>query len=221
MPRWLRAVRAIEGLDQEGLGKYVGKSRTAIAMYETGSPVPPEVISTIVDTFKNIPPAPTGDVVEFLGDVTPPDEVRTILYAGVVPCSTQWGDPLSSEERRPIELKFAGKNRFLCKVSGDSCYPALKQGDLTVWESDEDPADGVIVLAERLEDQACTVKMLDYDEVRGRHVLIPVNPNHQPPDDGEGWRVTARLVGVIRQRRGPERTWYWPPGLRPDDLLKD
>ena len=77
----------------------------------------------------------------------------------------------------------------------------------------------VIVLAERTEDHACTVKELTYDEPGSRARLKAVNPRFEsPPDDG-GWSVTARLVGVIRAADGPERTWYWSAGLRPRHLI--
>jgi SOS-response transcriptional repressor LexA len=89
---------------------------------------------------------------------------------------------------------------------------------LTIWETDNDPAYGVIVIAERMEDRACTVKELVYDEQAKRSRLRPVNPDMAPPSDDGGWYVTARLVGVVRATDGPERTWFLPVGLRPRHL---
>jgi transcriptional regulator with XRE-family HTH domain len=219
MAEWFKRARLAQMMGQEEFARYVGRGRSAVAMYEKGSPIPADVVAKILTEFPETPAPPSGEEVRKLGVPLSADASPTIMYAGVVPCSTDWGDPLSSEERRPIDHKFTGPNRFLCKVRGDSCYPALMQGDLTIWEVDRDPQVGVIVLAERLNDQACTVKELRYDETRRRHVLVPINPDSSPPEDGDGWTVTARLVGVIRQADGPERTWYWSPGLRAYHLI--
>jgi phage repressor protein C with HTH and peptisase S24 domain len=220
--RWIKTVRAVHGLEQVELAQYIGKSRSSVAGYENGNPVPADTIALIRTSFPESPPPPvTSTAVEIAASLAVEATYPEILYAGVVPCSQDWGDPLTSKEARPIEAKFAGKNRFLCKVTGDSCYPALKQGDLTVWEKDREPPYGVIVLAERIGDQACTVKELQYDESARRARLVPVNPSHGEPEDGDGWECAARLVGVLRQGDGPERTWYWPPGLRARHLLAE
>jgi len=145
------------------------------------------------------------------------DQHATIRYAGVVPCSTEWGDPLSGEDFRPIDYKFAGKNRFLCRVEGDSCSPALRPGDLTVWEIDGGPSYGVIVLAQREEDHGCTVKQYLEGESPTEPLLRPMNPKYRSPKNEGGWRVVARLVGVIREDK-PERTWFWSPGITPEML---
>lgn len=218
MAKWVRSIRTGNDLEQVEFASLIGKSRSAVAMYESGAPIPADVVSQILEAFPGANPPPmTGDV-QVTGPALSDELYRVIKYAGTVPCSSDWGDPLSSSDSRPIDPKFAGKNRFLAKVVGDSCYPALQQGDLTVWETDNDPPYGVIVLAERNEDHACTVKELVYDDQAGRARLNPVNKRYEaPPDDG-GWRVIARLVGVLRTTDGPERTWYWPAGLRPRHL---
>jgi transcriptional regulator with XRE-family HTH domain len=219
--KWFRAVRSLEGLDQEGLARYLGKSRSAVAMYESGKRiVPPEDIAAILTAFPDAPPFPLKQEVAPAGKLPLETIQHRIKYAGIVPCSSSWGEPLASEEEREIDGVFAGRNRFLCQVVGDSCWPALRQGDLTVWELDQAPTEGVIVLAQRAEDGACTVKELEYDRAQRRYLLKPVNPDHASPPDGEGWGVTARLVGVIRQSDGPRKTWYWEPGLRPKHLIE-
>lgn len=139
-----------------------------------------------------------------------------LRFAGVVPCSEAWGDPLESTEYVEVAGQFGGERRFVAKVAGDSCYPALLPGDLTVWEPDLSPPYGVIVLAQRKGDHGCTVKQLTHDGTRPR--LTPINPSASAPDDGEGWGVVARLVGVERATQAPARTWFWEAGLRPEHL---
>jgi transcriptional regulator with XRE-family HTH domain len=217
----MRTVRTMYGLEQIELAAYIGRGRSAVAMYESGrTAIPLDVIARIHSEFPDAPKAPVeSEEVKVLGTAIGEDSYATIKYAGVVPCSSKWGDPLTSEESRPIEAKFSGFDRFLCKVSGDSCWPALQQGDLTIWEADKQPPYGVIVIAQQSTDGGCTVKELAYDRELHRPRLMPVNPMTDEPEDGDGWYIAARLVGVIRTTDGPEKTWYWPAGLRPSHLL--
>lgn len=137
-----------------------------------------------------------------------------IPFAGEVPCSADWGEPLASEEFIEVEVQFEHPQRFAAKVVGDSCYPALHPGDVTIWHADMSPPFGLIVLAQRKGDHGCTVKRLEYDQDRGRPLLVPVNPAHKKPEDGEGWGVIARLVGVLRTTDGLKKSWYLDSGLR-------
>ena len=141
-----------------------------------------------------------------------------ILYAGIVPASN-WGDALNQAEPEPISPKFAGPRRFMCKVQGDSCYPALHQGDMVIFESNPAPAEGMIVLAERSSDSACTVK--EFKRVNGMATLAPITPDPAFRDVSApaGWRATAVLVGVIFTVQGAEAEFYSPSGLRVLQLL--
>jgi len=53
---------------------------------------------------------------------------------------------------------------------------------------------------------------------RGTYRLVPINEASTSPPDGDGWRPIARLVGIVRDVRGVELTWYQPRGLRAGDL---
>lgn len=146
----------------------------------------------------------------------PPLKMR---FAGNVPTSEDWGDPLASEEFVDVEAEYEHPKRFMAQVVGNSCYPALQQGDQTIWHHDLAPPYGQIVLAQRKGDHGCTVKKLVWDDNDKRARLEPVNPEYDGPADGEGWGVIARLVAVIRTKDGPKKSWYWAPGLRPEDLV--
>lgn len=220
--KWLMKVRVDNDLDQDELAEIVGLSRSMVNMMERGERVvQPDVIAAIMDTYPDTPDAPIDGVLRMTGSAprAQPEIIWELPYAGIVPCSGTWGDPLDGTESKPIDPDFTGPNRFICRVAGDSCWPALKPGDITVWEKDTSPAPGVIVLAQRMEDSACTVKELGWDEVRSRHVLIPVNPLYEAPPDGEGWQVAARLIGVVRTSEGPKKTWLEPDGLQPKHLI--
>ena len=142
--------------------------------------------------------------------------MRRLRYAGTVPCG-DWGDPLDSEEMVDVDARYEHPKRFAATVSGDSCEPALMHGDFTVWHFDLAPSGGLIVLAQRKGDHACTVKQLKTDET-GRHHLLPINPAYQEPAGGEGWGVIARLILVQRVVGHAARQWYSRAGLRPEDL---
>jgi hypothetical protein len=137
-------------------------------------------------------------------------------YAGVVPCG-DWGDPLDSEELVEMGAELDHPKRYVTSVIGDSCYPALKQGDKVVWHQDFAPTAGLIVLAQRKGDHGCTVKQLKTDD-QGRPHLVPINPSYDEPANGDGWGVIARLVAVIRKTAGMKVTFVNPDGLRPSDL---
>lgn len=160
-----------------------------------------------------------GKTRRIVGDFEPYHGRYTVRmrFAGLVPCSTEWGDPLESTEQIEVSAQFGGELRFAARVVGDSCYPALLPGDLAIWERDLNPPYGVIVLAQRQGDHGCTVKKLSHDGQRPR--LEPINRAYESPDDGEGWGVIARLVGVERSSEAPARTWFWEPGIRPEHLL--
>src|SRR5437764_828551 len=137
MAKWLRKVRQDHDLQQEEFAAALGISRTLVGMMESGRRnITMQLVRKIREEFIDSPEPPLpGDLRGFVPALGV-DRLGLIRYAGVVPCATEWGDPLSGDEFRPIDYKFAAKNRFLCRVEGDSCSPALMPGDLTVWEID-------------------------------------------------------------------------------------
>lgn len=229
----LRAARQShpERPSQYKVAEQFGIKRPTYSAWETGENTPPtSAIRRIAEAW-GLPLAWFFD-----GQDTPPpygalpvestvDRPRTlasyspllIRFAGIVPAGSDWGDPLASEEMIEVDAKFESPKRFAAQVAGNSCWPALVQGDLTIWHSDEAPAPGLIVLAQNTEG-GCTVKELALDE-NGLMRLVPINTDTHPPPDGDGWKPIARLVGVIRDAGdGIERTWYNPRGLRADGL---
>lgn len=217
--RWITASREMAGLDQSEFAPYIGRTRSTLANYETGITIPPpDVIAAIKTNFPLSPAAPDeGSNLVVTGQSLGSGVYGRLPYAGTVPASSSWGDPLSDSDLREIEPKFVGPGRFIAKVSGDSCYPALQQGDLTIWEVDESPAYGLIVLAERLTDQACTVKELK--RLDNRDCLVPVNPESKPPPNDEGWMIRAKLIGVIANQ-DIEEQWFEARGLRADIMAR-
>jgi len=215
------------------------KWRSRLANYETDRPSASadalkEIAETMqislswfLDNDENSPilwyrqPNPVGlpDIRD--ADVEFDDEVE-MTFAGYVPCSGVWGEPLLATGKRRVPRKWRAANRYTAEVVGDSCYPALRENDLTCWEYNKNPPVGSIVLAERSSDHACTVKELAYEPGTYRPNLRPINPTSEPPPNDDGWEVVAWLVGVKREKDGLEQDWFAPrTGIRRRHLMPD
>jgi hypothetical protein len=202
--QYAHLARLLEGTD---------KRRQNFRNWMTGERTPenPEIFDTILQALQgrtdlSRPLIPVG---------FRPFKMR---FAGIVPCG-DWGDPLESEEFIEVDSKFESPRAFAARVVGDSCYPALQPADITIWIADNNPPYGRIVLAQRKGDHGCTVKELAWDPARSRSALLPINATYAEPEDGEGWGVIARLVGVVRSIDGLERTWKQLEGLTPRHLI--
>lgn len=223
---WLSGLRNAQGWTQLDLAERLGISRSLVAGYEAGTrPIAPAVVARLHDLFPNAPrmPLPSDgsnivDVRLLSADEDDDDDEVEMPYAGLVPTSDDWGDPLESAGRLKVPRRFRREGRYAARVVGDSCWPALKQGDVTIWEPDLAPRAGLLVLAQRRGDHGCTVKQYKQN-ARGQDVLVPVNPSSAAPPDGTGWGVIAKLVGVIRQRGKGRFVWADDDGLTPADLM--
>lgn len=208
----LKAFRKAQRLTQRVLADLISVEFTTYRNWEYAKAVPSTKALRELKKLgygeprKQVADSPLGNPVIPVGF-----QMGSIPYAGEVPAG-EWGDPLASEEFLEVEVKFEHPRRFAAKVVGDSCYPALQQGDVTIWHYDTNPPYGSIVIAQQRDDHGCTVKELLYED--GRPILHPINPTCGAPQDGVGWGVIARLVGVLRKVDGLEKTMYMADGLR-------
>lgn len=220
---------------QEKFAQTLGISRAALSKYENGSPVPEHILQSIavkvgvplawfVDGRDSpIPDAKMPGRQPKEPDLSSPAILKPrptlkLKYAGTVPAG-EWGDPLAGDEEIDIDVKLFDERRYVTTVTGSSCYPALLQGDIAIWQQDFNPSPGLIILAQRKGDHSCTVKQLILDR-EGNFKLRPLNPDFAFDLEGfEGWGAIARLVAVIRHFDGVEITWHLPAGLRPRNLL--
>lgn len=215
-------------LTQEQLAESIGIKRSRLAQYEAGRTEPPltilKMIALALDTTlpeledEGVPVPRKTKAVQDAPMPNVPQETVDMPYAGLVPADSNWGDPLGTGEELPVDIKFKGENRFVCKVVGDSCYPYLKQGDIAIFEVDPGPSVGTIILAERLGDRACTVKLLEWDAEAGRSRLKPLNEAYEPPSSSPGWQATAKLIGLEFKHEGVKMTAIEPGGFRSRQL---
>ncbi|MFN7172917.1 MAG: LexA family protein [Fimbriimonadaceae bacterium] len=194
-----------------------------LGTYESGKIRPPaELVREIEQIVKRIKLAlGSGDSLQ--PPVTAPK--YPVTY-DPLPLPTQgssragnWDDPLASDDLVEIEARFFGARRFVTAIVGDSCWPALLPGDLAVWQLEDRPNPGAIVLARQETLDLTTVKKLEFNPETGEPRLVPVNPKFDPVPNDLEWRILAKLVGVERKVGGLVRSWYTGSGLRPADLM--
>jgi len=128
--------------------------------------------------------------------------------------SNPWENPLDCEGFAEVsEVKFEHPKRFAAYVIGDSAYPWLQPGDLTIWHVDSNPMYGRIVLAQRKGDHGCAVKELIFDTDENTHILKALNPSYEEHQEKDGFGVIARLVGVVLEHEGATLTIYQDKGV--------
>lgn len=215
--RRLRALRARHGLDQATLAESLGISRSTLADYETGTPIPESRLATLRERFPDdlLPGAPA---LSRVAAGATGGERAALPFAGNVPATT-WASALEGADVLPVDPRLMGPDRFQARVVGSSCEPALLEGDVVVWRRELDPPPGALVLAQRKGDHGCTLKQLRFSD-DGEPELWPVNPKYSRPTDGDGWGVIAVLVGVER-RMGAATIIFERDGrpLHPSDLV--
>ncbi|MCW5936759.1 MAG: LexA family transcriptional regulator [Fimbriimonadaceae bacterium] len=202
-------------LTQAEAAAIAGVTRSAYANYETGyAPVPDGLERRLLQSGSEQVRLERSEVGPPMIPVGFP--LVRMPYAGDVPASGEWGDPLEAVDFIELDVRYEHPKRFVTRIVGDSCAPALLPNDLAIWHADLNPSYNKIVLAQRRADHGPTVKQLVWDAQSNRPVLKPINPSYDSPADGEGWGVIARLVAVVRRVEGLEKTWLLAEGLRPE-----
>ena len=219
--KWLRALRAEFELDQSQLGERLGVSRSSIAMYETGSPIPEYVLEKIREAFPQAPPYPLEESSMKSVNVPklPRSDGRHVSLAGtpLVPIpvvgQVQAGpgasnvDPDQSSVYVPDRL--ARPDWIGWQVAGDSMMPSLEPGDVAVFQSQSSPRKGYPFLLEK--DGEFRFKVADW--IDGKWVARSLNPSY-PIEPIDGWRILGILVGYYRLRGSRETLDLDPGGLK-------
>lgn len=208
----LKTIREKLRLTQAEFAEELGITRERYKNYEYSlAKAPGDILqkARVIEHTLSIPLREPGFLVTF-----PPQPMR---YAGGIPAG-DWADPFEAESFEDVDPYLWHAKRWCATIEGFSCYPALQPGDFTIWHEDENPRVGLLVAAKRTEDNAATVKVLEYDDAERRSILKAVNPDYDGQLECDGWSAIARLVCVIRRSEGLERRWYLPEGLRPKHL---
>lgn len=200
-------------------------TRGGYSNYEAGTaPIPDDRLTALIamgftpsgagaTLQANLPPAVLGDVSRIQ-----PRATVALPYVGELP-GGEWDSPSAVGVQEEVDPKYAGEQRFCAKIRGDSCWPALQQGDWCVFQGSYTPQYGMIVVAQRKGDHGATVKLLERDSAKGEPVLRALNPEHEDPT-AEGWGAVAYLVAVSWvSPSGSEASYFNPHGIRAKDLL--
>lgn len=199
----LKQLREESNLNQTELGRIIGVSRSAIAMYEAGEREPDFEVEEALADFFNVPidylrgrqdsasfqqPHVTDDVVCFpvLGDVAAGFEHVAL---------TDWEGataefPRSALRGRPSEDYLA------LRVCGDSMYPFYLDGDVVlVLRTDALDHDGQVALV-RYDGENATLKKVEQltDGLR----LIPLNPIYPPRTISGVDLEQCSIIGIPR-----------------------
>lgn len=158
-----------------------------------------------------------------LSDVAEPrptavDEMVEISLWPPLPADGNWDDLdsitdfvevpsfLARRRKRPGEMR--APERFAATIRGDSMRPRLNPGDLIIFEANQSPQTGRIVVARS--GSKATVKVLGR-EGSGDLVLQPINP-----DSGEVIPLTSEIVGfvvaILRDYHGSRGSIEWDDG---------
>lgn len=142
--------------------------------------------------------------------VPAPTALAALPDVGSVPSTTTFGDPLADTGSViQVPAILGGVRRFAASVKGGRCFPVLVHSDVTVWEADEEPPHGSVVLARREGDGEAGVIVSELRlDVYGEPRLHPLGDEKDEVRPQDSWKVFARLVGVVRDFEGAQIVVY-------------
>lgn len=211
----LNAWRRKRRLTQKEVADALSMTRGGYANYEAGTaPIPDDRLAKLrAMGYESDRPETSGPMLP----VTFP--MQQMPYIGYIPAGT-WAEPSDTEDFMEVEAKYWKKGRYVSRIEGDSCHPALQRDDLCIWEEKLSPPYGKIVIARKKGDHAATVKQLLWDSVTQAPRLKAINPAFEDAE-ADGWGAVAMLVGVLWfDEDGGEISIYRKDGIRPDQLIK-
>lgn len=190
------------------LSEKIGEKQPTVHRWLKGErrPRDPRIFDRMIEVITGIGPS-----------MTVTNYPQSIPLCNPVPAST-WGDVLEIDDRLDVADNFAHPKNFATPIEGDCLMPALHPHDMAIWRHDHAPRPGVIVLAQRKGDHGATAKVLKYED--GRPHLMPLADGQEEPEDGMGWGVVARLIGVIRKEHTKTTIFHADTGLTPAALLE-
>lgn len=138
--RWLKSVRALNGLKQEDLALLLGMERSSVANMETDrQPFTVDHLTVIQKSGLILPELP-GKFSTFPPNLKKVDVDSTIkegtpvlLLGDSVP-SINWKLPTETSPTRKVDAKFTGPDRFLTHMeNADLMSIGVEPDDLLVW----------------------------------------------------------------------------------------
>lgn len=136
-----------------------------------------------------------------------------IPFIGNIAASSpvDWSDPFEAVEMEFVPPEMAeGRGRFAARVVGDSMYDLLVPGDVVVFQREDIPKIGYVVMFRSFDNQI-TIKTLKHDGTS--YLLRPENEAYATVE-AKGSMV-GYLVGVVTRKGSRIATVYDPYGIMP------
>lgn len=200
-------LRKREGLSQLELGERLGLTKSTISMYENGRRKPSyEALESIADYFNVSMNFLMGKEERNFESVSLQKTVRRINVLGSVPAGipTEAVEDIIDWEELPEEMFAGGKEYFGLRVSGDSMWPDILDGDIVIIRKTPTCDSGSIAVV-YVNGYDATLKQVKIAE-DGSITLQPRNPNYPPrtysPQEVE--ELPVSIAGVVVELR---RKW--------------
>ena len=193
-------LRKREGLSQLELGERLGLTKSTISMYENGRRKPSyEALESIADYFNVSMNFLMGKEERNFESVSLQKTVRRINVLGSVPAGipTEAVEDIIDWEELPEEMFAGGKEYFGLRVSGDSMWPDILDGDIVIIRKTPTCDSGSIAVV-YVNGYDATLKQVKIAE-DGSITLQPRNPNYPPrtysPKEVE--ELPVSIAGVV------------------------
>lgn len=199
MVKMLRPLRKQKGLSMKELGQIFGIAESTVSQYETGKRDPDYEMLLKLSEFFSV------SVDYLLRGVEAQDTKRglRIPVLGSIPA----GIPLEAIEdvidweEIPEEMARGGKEYFALRVSGDSMYPKILDGDTVVIRKQPvcESGDDCVVYVNGDDATLKTVKLHE----DGSLTIQPINPNYAPRTFTveEVQNLPVAIAGVVVELR--------------------
>ena len=199
MVKMLRPLRKEKGLSMKELGQIFGIAESTVSQYETGKRDPDYEMLLKLSEFFSV------SVDYLLRGVEAQDTKRglRIPVLGSIPA----GIPLEAIEdiidweEIPEEMARGGKEYFALRVSGDSMYPKILDGDTVVIRKQPvcESGDDCVVYVNGDDATLKTVKLHE----DGSLTIQPINPNYAPRTFTveEVQNLPVTIAGVVVELR--------------------
>lgn len=203
----LKFLREKKGISKNKLGEMVGVNQTTIGRWES------EEITPSIDNVEEVAKVLNVGLPDLLikdlsfdnGDLVEIDDTVQIPVLGTIKA----GIPIEAQEEIleyveiPKKWTFGGKKFYGLKISGDSMFPKYQEGDIVIFEQNEDK--------ETYNGKDCAV-MVNGDDATFKKVLlsdsgitlVPYNTakyemmifsNHDIAN------LPIRIIGIAREKR--------------------
>ena len=195
----LKKYREARGLTLEYVAGHVGVSRQTVQKYESGvvTNIPSDKIEIMANIYGTTPSILMGWENE--SNIQKTDDTIVMLpVIGRVSAGNGCYAVEDIERYEPVPSSAIsyGENQFLLRISGDSMYPIISDGDLVLIREQSSVDSGSIAVA-IVDNEDGVIKYVDYD----KEWIDLRSANHNYPTrhfQGEDV-LRVRIVGLARQ----------------------